>query len=314
LPILTDRYGLVAFLAVISGLGSGAVAAAGPAACADSDLAVQILGSGGPIADDGRASASYLVWIDGASRVLIDAGSGAFLRFGEVGGSFEALRFVGLSHFHTDHTADFPALMKSGSFSGCPGALTVAGPSGSDRFPDLHGFLGAMFDPENGAYRYLSGYLDGSRGSPVVETVQVAGEPGVTRVFDGEDGLAIDAMPVPHGIVPALAFRVRLGGKSIVFAGDQNGSDERFIDFARGADLLVMHMAIPEGIGGPASRLHATPGQIARVAQLADARRLVLSHFMARSLRDLDVAVARIQGTFDGLLFAANDLDCFSMP
>ena len=29
------------------------------------DLAVQVLGSGGPIADDGRASAAYLVWIGG---------------------------------------------------------------------------------------------------------------------------------------------------------------------------------------------------------------------------------------------------------
>lgn len=311
---MTDRYSLVVFLAAISGLGSGADAAAEPAGCAEDDLVVQILGSGGPIADDGRASTSYLVWIDGGSRVLIDAGSGAFLRFGEVGGNFDALEFVGLSHFHTDHSADFPALMKSGSFSGRSRALTVAGPSGSDRFPDLHGFLRAMFEPENGAYRYLFGYLDGLRGSPVIEPVQVAGEPGVTRVFDGDGGLAIDAMPVPHGIVPALAFRVRLGKATVVFAGDQNGSDERFIDFARGADLLVMHMAIPEGVGGPASRLHATPGEIARVAQLSGARRLVLSHFMARSLRDLDVAFPRIQGTFDGLLFAANDLDCLSIP
>lgn len=56
-------------------------------------IALQVLSSGGPIADDG-----------------------AFLRFGEASASFSELDFVGLSHFHADHSADFPALLKSGSF------------------------------------------------------------------------------------------------------------------------------------------------------------------------------------------------------
>ena len=42
----------------------------------DDGVILQILGSGGPIADDGRASSGYLVWVDGESRVLIDAGGG----------------------------------------------------------------------------------------------------------------------------------------------------------------------------------------------------------------------------------------------
>jgi hypothetical protein len=54
-------------------------------------VTLQILGSGGPIADDARASSGYLVWADGKSRVLIDAGGGTFLRFGEAGASFAEL-------------------------------------------------------------------------------------------------------------------------------------------------------------------------------------------------------------------------------
>ena len=113
-------------------------AAAFSAACTRQDpsctpgegVTLQILGSGGPIADDGRASSGYLVWVDGESRVLIDAGGGTFLRFGEAGASFAALDFVGLSHLHTDHSADFPALLKSGSFSDRDRPLPVAGPDG----------------------------------------------------------------------------------------------------------------------------------------------------------------------------------------
>ena len=81
-------------------------------------VALQVLGSGGPIADDARASSAYLVWVDGKSRVLIDSGGGAFLRFGEAQANFSELEFIGLSHFHTDHSADFPALLKSGYLSG----------------------------------------------------------------------------------------------------------------------------------------------------------------------------------------------------
>ncbi|WP_405230200.1 MBL fold metallo-hydrolase [Lentisalinibacter sediminis] len=305
-----------------AGLGAGLLLAcltlvagnAAAASCPGEGIAVQVLGSGGPIADDARASTGYIVWMNGESRVLIDAGAGAFLRFGEVGADFAQLGFVGLSHFHTDHSADFPALLKSGFFSDRSVPLRLAGPSGSDRFPDLEGFLRGLLSPEAGAYRYLSGYLDGDGGLPALDTVTVTDQSGTTRVFDGEDSLVIDAMHVPHGIVPALAFRVRIGEMSIVFAGDQNGAKDAFVDFARKADLLVMHMAIPEGVGGPASRLHATPREIGRVAGRVGARKLVLSHFMARSLRDLDGNVDRVRKHYDGPVIAADDLDCFPLP
>ena len=56
-------------------LYSTAAAHAEPAQlCPPADgVAVQVLGSGGPIADDARASTGYIVWIDGHSRVLVDA-------------------------------------------------------------------------------------------------------------------------------------------------------------------------------------------------------------------------------------------------
>jgi len=46
-------------------------------------IMLQVLGSGGPEMNDKRASSSYLIWIDGKSRILIDFGSGASLRFEE---------------------------------------------------------------------------------------------------------------------------------------------------------------------------------------------------------------------------------------
>ena len=79
-------------------------------ACGGEGVAVQVLGSGGPELQDKRASSSYLVWQDGRARVLIDAGGGSALRFGESGAKMSQLDVILFTHFHVDHSADFPAL------------------------------------------------------------------------------------------------------------------------------------------------------------------------------------------------------------
>jgi len=83
-----------------------ALAIPAAAACRDAGVQVQVLGSGGPIADDARASAGYLVWHDARARALVDVGGGVFLRFGESGARLADLRVIALTHLHTDHSAD----------------------------------------------------------------------------------------------------------------------------------------------------------------------------------------------------------------
>ncbi|MEO1204683.1 MAG: MBL fold metallo-hydrolase, partial [Pseudomonadota bacterium] len=74
---------LIPGLLALGGLLSGpAIASADSCPPADG-VAVQVLGSGGPIADDDRASSGYLVWVDGKARAMIDAGNGSLLRFAE---------------------------------------------------------------------------------------------------------------------------------------------------------------------------------------------------------------------------------------
>src|SRR6516225_4474688 len=53
--------------------------------CGVQGVVLQVLGSGGPELQDKRASSSYLIWEDGKARVLVDAGGGSALRFGESG-------------------------------------------------------------------------------------------------------------------------------------------------------------------------------------------------------------------------------------
>jgi Metallo-beta-lactamase superfamily len=84
--------------------------------CGSQGVAVQVLGSGGPELQDKRASSSYLVWEDGRARALVDAGGGSAVRFGESGAQTSQLDVILFTHFHVDHSADFPALIKSSWF------------------------------------------------------------------------------------------------------------------------------------------------------------------------------------------------------
>jgi ribonuclease BN (tRNA processing enzyme) len=298
------------FLAAAMLLAATSAAYAQAPACPPADgVALQVLGSGGPIADDARASSGYLVWVDGKSRVLVDAGGGTFLRFGEAGANFVDLDFVGLSHFHTDHSADFPALLKSGNFSGREEPLPVAGPGPGGPFPGLGAWLDSLLAPGEGAYHYLAGYLDGSGRLVKLLQQEVASDVSEpVTVLDGD--ITVAAIPVPHGIVPALGYRVSIGEVSIVFSSDQNGSSDAFIEFAGDATLLVMHLPIPEGASGAAVKLHARPSDVARVASEAGAGTLLLSHFMARSLADLDANVGIVRAGYDGEVVIADDLAC----
>lgn len=254
------------------------------------------------------------MWVDGKSRVLIDAGGGTFLRFGEAGADFTDLELIGLSHFHTDHSADFPALLKSGYFSARERPLPVAGPDAGGPFPGLGAYLHSMLDANSGAYGYLSGYLDGSGGLVKIEATEVSSElTEPLRLFgDTSSDVRIDAMHVPHGIVPTLAFRVRIGDMSIVFSSDQNGTDPDFISFVQGATILVMHMPIPQSATGGATQLHAPPGVIGEIADKGNVETLLLSHFMARSLSNLEENVEIVRGEYEGTIIIASDLACIA--
>ncbi|MEJ8566353.1 MBL fold metallo-hydrolase [Elongatibacter sediminis] len=309
---LAKIVGAVLLGAVMAGFP--APAAAGAAACAENEPALQVLGSGGPVADDGRASSGYLLWADGRARVLIDAGGGIFLRFGEAGATLDELDLIAITHLHTDHVADLPALLKGAYFSDRERILAISGPDGAGRFPGIEPFLNRLFDAQGGAFGYLAGLLDGSEGMFGLQAKTVAHASDSPVTVRDRDGLRIEAIGVHHGPVPTLAYRLSAAGRRIVVSGDQNLDSPGFLEFTRDADLLVMPFPIPESAGKAAATLHARPSKIAGLATGARVRHLVLSHFMARSLKDRDVGVARVRADYKGRLTLARDLQCIPLP
>ncbi len=278
--------------------------------CLEQDFTLQVLGSGGPMPDDIRASSGYLVWIDGESKFMIDAGGGTFLRFGQADARLEELDLIGITHFHTDHSADLPAILKGGYFSSRTRPLTIAGPSGDAYFPSSNEFVSGLFNKETGVYRYLYGFMKGEDGLFRLEPVTVAVEKETPTTVYEKEGIKVRALGVPHGYVPSVSYRIDTEQGSIAFSADNNGENPDFIDFIEGVDILVMHIAIAEDDVEEAKFLHMPPSRIGEIANEAGAGVLVLSHFMARSLMDLDDNIAAIQKNYKGPIVEARDLQC----
>ena len=241
-------------------------------------MQVQILGSGGPELEDKRASSSYLVWQDGQPRVLIDSGGGSALRFGQAGAHVAQLDAILFTHLHIDHSADFPALIKSSYFEERKPPLPVYGPPGNETFPSTTEFVAGLFDDKHGVYRYLADFLAGRDGGYSLQAHDVALTAREIRTVVSGNDLLLDATRVIHGGVPAIAWRVSIGGTIIVFSGDDNGDNGNLERLAKGADLLVAHNAVPEGETGAARQLHMPPSVIGRIAKTAGVQRVVLSY------------------------------------
>jgi len=298
-------------LLVLLSISSACAPPATAQSCGSSGVAVQVLGSGGPELQDKRASTSYLVWDNGSARVIVDAGGGSALRFGESGAEMSQIDVFLFSHFHVDHSSDFPALVFSSWFGDRKRPLPVYGPPGNDIMPSTTEFVRDLFSDPHGAWRYLSDMVEPHpQGTYELQPHNViAGSTPLLAFRNAE--VAVYAVRVVHGAFPALAWRVEIGGKRIVFSGDTNGEGDALTQLASGADLFIAHNAVPENATGLERRLHMPPSVIGMTAANAHVKQLVLSHRMLRTLGKENETQAEIRRRYAGPIAFANDLDCF---
>ena len=292
------------FRSLIAGVAVALVASSGALAqsCTGNPVAVQVLGSGAPGFVKDRANTSYLLWVGNQARILVDAGGGAYVRFGQAQAKFSDLSMILVSHLHPDHSSDLPGVLWSGRNTRND-TLPIAGPSGNDAAPALNDFLTRLFDPKSGSWEVLSSVVAPGPGVKLDPRVVDVTRQEPTTVYD-RDGVKVSAMGIPHGNLPTVAYRVETQGVTVVLSSDQNGTNPRFPDFARGADILLMHLAIGVNANNPNQALPAVVGS---VAQSANPKRLVLSHI---GNFDLDAAVTDVKKNYSGPLTIGADLQC----
>ncbi len=216
-----------------------------------------VLGASPSWQNAGEACSSYLVDCPG-TRLLIDCGNGAF---GELRKHYDYLSIdaIAITHTHGDHVLDLLPMAYALLYS--PRALR-----GESRRPKL-------FLPPGAAER-LRAIFDLIDRAELLDLAYDAVEYDPSETIS-LPGVELEFAPVPH-FVPthAIGVRTETGGR-LVFGADHRPS-QRIIDFARGADVLLLEATLMFPEGGV--RGHITSVEAAEIAQQAEVDRLVLTH------------------------------------
>jgi ribonuclease BN (tRNA processing enzyme) len=122
------------------------------------------------------------------------------------------------------------------------------------------------------------------------------------REYDGGDELSIGDLrlsfaPIAHTIT-GYSPRVTDGGATLVYSADTAYRDE-FVHHCSGADLLLLESTYLEPGEYLERQGHMTGEQAAQTAQLAGARRLVLTHTMPFK-EENEENLRRARACFDG--------------
>jgi ribonuclease BN (tRNA processing enzyme) len=286
-------------------------------------LSLTVLGSGGPVANAHRASSGYVVSIDGKARILVDAGGGTFERIGRSGLNLSTLEQILITHMHIDHTSDFPAVVMHLYMLDRKTRIAVAGPTGrpgNDAAPEnaspqpgVAEFVRLLFGTD-GAWRFMNTFE--GFGIDVHETPSAVADETVHQIpldrILADLDVSLHAVAVPHGMMPAVGFRIDCGEDSIVFSGDVSASTAALISLAKNCSLLVHDFALPER-DVPNGHLHAKPSAVGRTAQKSGARKLLLSHFMPAIEDDLAECVEIVRREYRGEIELAKDLGTYQV-
>jgi ribonuclease BN (tRNA processing enzyme) len=245
-------------------------------------LRLTVLGSGTIVPSQVRRATSLLIE-GGGEEILVDCGPGALQALEEAGRSYRDIHRILLTHFHPDHTLGLGRLFSALKADvALPGSywIVIYGPDGLERFiTGWDGLYGGMV--------------------PDDDTLNlVTMEPGY-EIDIGE--MLVTAGPADHAGRPALAYRIEMEGRSIVYTGDTSRSGA-LARFATGADLLVAECSFPDE--APADG-HMTPADVGSIADSAGAGEVLLVH-MYPFFGETDPA-AEVRRRFGGKVTTGRD-------
>ena len=243
-----------------------------------------LLGTGGGprVTPKGRAKPATLIVVNGVPYV-IDFGEGVALQLVRAGVSLDRLRYLFITHHHSDHNLDYGNLVYDGWVAGLRTPVDAYGPAPIKAITEAYWQLN-RFDIETRIAD--EGRIDLRK----LLTAHEFAENGL--VMQNADVL-VSAMRVRHPpIKEAYAYRFDCFDRSIVFSGDTTYSPE-LIAISKGADVLVceaMHLGGLERLLAKvpnASTLrqhllasHIVTEDLGKLAAEAGVKALVLSHLV----------------------------------
>ena len=245
---------------------------------------VILLGTkGGPsVGKSGRANPSTLILINDVPY-LVDCGYGTSRQLINSGVALNRLRYLFITHHHSDHNLELGALIYNAWITGLPAEVWAFGPPGLINMTrDFFNY--AKFDID-------TRIEDEGRPDPrKLTVVREFNKPGVVLT---NDDVRVSSCLVRHPpIKQSYAYRFDAEDRSVVVSGDTAYAPE-LAEFAKGADVLVHEVMYLPAVEALVRRLpnakrlrehllasHTLPEDVGKIAAQAEVKTLVLSHFV----------------------------------
>ena len=270
---------------------------------------VMTIGAGSPSTHSEKTWPATLVQYQD-NYFLVDCGHGCTHGIAKAGVQPYDIENILFTHHHADHNTDFFSILIAGWASHDPRSeLNLIGTEGTQKFYDF----ALDFYEEDIQYRIDAGFT-GPEG--IIENVEV------TEVEGGEEielhGVKISTIDVPHSI-KTVAYKFEADGESVVITGDMT-FNEKFIEFSKDADLVVMDGMLAEvqeddpnydmfqKLKSNLQQGHLTLEEIGKTATEANHKKVILTHlFNGKIDEELTTEMIREQG-FEGEVMIAEQL------
>jgi ribonuclease Z len=294
-------------------------------------LHVGLCGAGSPFPDERRSGPCTAV-VAGKRLFVFDTGGGSARNIGRLGFVHGRIEAIFLTHFHSDHIDGLGELLLQRWVStGNTAPVPVYGPPGVEQV--VAGVRQAYAQDQQYRVAHHGEATVASSGfGAAAQTFQTVADQPTVVLREGD--LEITAFAVDHAPVhPAVGYRIRYKGRSVLISGDTKKSATVQRE-AAGVDLLLHEalsqplMAVLEAGAAQAGRpklrkifndvlnYHSTPEQAAEVARDARVRYLLLHHIVpALPVPGMEQAfLGDAPKIYSGPIRVGADGDFFSLP
>jgi len=243
-------------------------------------MELTLLGTGCPSVDHKRCGPSNLVSTKN-TKILVDCGSGVTQRLHELGVSLADIDVLLFTHLHSDHAVDLYQLIISSWHSYRIKPWKIYGPKGTKKF--VKKIMDAWADERKLRISYES------RASTKAFDIQVTEFKSIGNIKIKDLNIKyfeVDHKPVKY----AYGFCFTNKNKKLTISGDTRPC-ENLMKYAQKADVLL-HEVFIEGEILQTNKMrtkktlhnvqsyHTTSTQVGKVAFVARAKKLVLTHFV----------------------------------
>ncbi|MCF0212013.1 MAG: ribonuclease Z [Bacteroidales bacterium] len=230
---------------------------------------IVVLGTGSATPRLGRHCSAQVVKMNGL-RALVDCGEGTQNQISAFHQKLQAIGHIFISHLHGDHILGLPGMLSSMHLGGRTEPVTIYSVPGlKEAIMPLLEYSDTHLDYE---LNFVEIRLEGNESQ---------------EIFSDRHGRVL-AFPLSHK-VPCVGFRFdeRVGNpnhRSVSYAYCcDTVYDEAILPHIQGVDLLCVESTYDDACAPLAAmRYHCTARQAATLAQKANAKSLMLTHFSAR--------------------------------